>query len=49
MPDLGKYAAEVMLAYAGSILLLGGLVWLSWAQARASRKRLEEAEGRKDG
>ncbi|MCG6882913.1 MAG: heme exporter protein CcmD [Silicimonas sp.] len=49
MPDLGNYAAEVTLAYAGSILLLAGLIWLSWAQARSSRRRLEEAEGREDG
>ena len=49
MPDLGAYAYEVTLAYAGSIALLAGIVWLSWAQARASRRRLEKAEGRQDG
>lgn len=49
MPDLGQYAAEVSLAYLGSLLLLAGLIGLSWRQSRLSRRRLEEAEGRKDG
>ncbi len=49
MPDLGKYAVEVSLAYAGSILLVLGIVALSWYQARRSRRVLEEAEGRSDG
>ena len=49
MPDLGQYAAEVTLAYVGSILLLLGIVGLSWHQARRSRRTLEDAEGRNDG
>jgi heme exporter protein CcmD len=49
MPDLGAYAFEVSLAYVGSIVLLVGIVWLSWHQARSSRRRLSEAEGRSDG
>ncbi len=49
MPDLGAYAFEVSLAYAGSIALLVGIVWLSWRQARASRRKLSDAEGRSNG
>ncbi len=49
MPDLGQYAAEVTLAYIGSLALLAGLIGLSWRQARLSRQRLEEAEGRRHG
>ena len=49
MPDLGAYAVEVSLAYAGSILLLVGIVWLSVVQSRASKTRLKETEARRDG
>ena len=49
MPDLGAYAFEVTLAYLGSFALLGALLWLIWAQARASKRRLDEAEGRDNG
>ena len=46
MPDLGKYALEVSLAYAGSIALLAALIVLSVAQARRSKRMLQEAEDR---
>ena len=46
MPDLGKYAVEVLSAYGVSILLLAGIVALSWARARKVRRALEEAEAR---
>ena len=49
MPDLGAYAFEVTLAYAGSLVLLAALIGASWAQARRSKRLLDEAEGRKDG
>lgn len=49
MPDLGQYAFEVTLAYAGSILLLAAIVLFSWNQSRRARRRLEEAEGRQNG
>ena len=49
MPDLGAYAFEVSLAYAGSLALLVILVWVSWAQARRSKRRLDEVEGRRNG
>lgn len=49
MPDLGVYAVEVTLAYAGSLLLLVGITWASWAQARRSKRLLDDSEGRNDG
>ena len=47
MPDLGSYAAEVLLAYGVTAALLGGLVALSLVQARRARARLGEAERRR--
>ena len=41
MPDLGPYAAEVLLAYGASAVLIGGLVAASLAAARRARRRLE--------
>ncbi|MBY6047106.1 heme exporter protein CcmD [Vannielia litorea] len=46
MPELGKYAGEVLAAYGGSIAILGGLVWLSirnGAKVRARLRAMEEA------
>lgn len=46
MPELGKYAVEVLSAYAGSAVLLAALVVLSlWKSARV-RRALAEAEER---
>ncbi len=44
MPELGKYASEVMSAYAVSLLLLAALVGLSLWRGRAARRALEETE-----
>ena len=46
MPDLGRYAAEVLSAYAVSLLLIAGLIWLSFARAAKVRRALHEAEAR---
>lgn len=46
MPDLGKYALEVTLAYAGSLTALGIIVWISVARAKRVRQDLEQAENR---
>lgn len=46
IPDLGRYAFEVALAYLGSLSLLAGVVALSVWQARRVRRGLEEAEKR---
>ena len=48
MPDLGEYAVEVGLAYAGSLMLLGGLVAWVWLRGRAARQRLAQAEARRN-
>lgn len=44
MPDLGKYAVEVLSAYAGSMVLIGGLIVMSIAQRRAAKRALDEIE-----
>ncbi len=49
MPDLGKYAVEVLLAYGVSIAILVTLVVVSWQQSRRIRRDLEAAEDRKNG
>lgn len=52
MPDLGKYAVEVLGSYAASVLLIAGLVGLSLWQGARVRDRLrevEERQGRADG
>lgn len=51
MPELGKYAVEVLSAYAISLGMLAVLVFLSLRRGRAARAALEavEAEARRDG
>jgi len=48
MPDLGRYATEVLSAYAGTIalliLLIAGSVW----KARRVLRQLRDAENRRD-
>lgn len=44
MPDLGSYAVEVLSAYAVSIVLLVGIVWLSWRRYAKTRAALEAVE-----
>ena len=46
-PDLGRYALEVTLAYAGTLVALVTLVAVSVRQARHARRALEDAEGRR--
>ncbi|MCR8726416.1 heme exporter protein CcmD [Frigidibacter sp. ROC022] len=48
MPDLGKYAFTVLSAYGATLLLLGGLVLVTWVRARSVRQRLAEAERRRE-
>ncbi|MEJ6402347.1 heme exporter protein CcmD [Yoonia sp. 2307UL14-13] len=44
MPDLGEYAVEVLLAYAGSLALLLAIVGLSWRRYVRVRAALERVE-----
>lgn len=44
MPDLGKYATEVLSAYAVSLLLLLAIVVASVMSARRARAALDAAE-----
>ena len=44
MPDLGKYAFEVLTAYAASIAVLVMLVGLSVRRSRRVKRMLEEIE-----
>lgn len=46
MPDLGRYAAEVLSAYGVSLALLAGLVAWSFVRAGRVRRALDEAEAR---
>lgn len=49
MPDLGKYAAEVLSAYGVSLVLILGLVAVTLrrgARARAALRQIEEETSR---
>ncbi|WP_318527958.1 heme exporter protein CcmD [Lentibacter sp. XHP0401] len=47
MPDLGKYAAEVLSAYGVSIALLLGIVWASLARSKRVKAELDAIEKRR--
>lgn len=49
MPDLGKYAVEVISAYGVSLLLLAGLVLLSLRKGRRARADLARIEASRNG
>jgi len=46
MPDLGKYAAEVSIAYGAGLLLIAALVLYSLWRSRRIREALRELEER---
>ena len=46
MPELGKYAAEVLSAYGVSLLLIAGLVALSLRRSGKVHRQLREIEER---
>jgi heme exporter protein D len=46
MPDLGRYAFEVLTAYGVSIALLVGIVALSLAKSARVKRDLDAAEAR---
>lgn len=47
MPDLGRYASEVLTAYGVTFLLLAVLVGASVVRSSRLRRRLEEEESRR--
>lgn len=51
VPELGKYAAEVISAYAASLILLAGLVVVTLWRGRKARVALDavEVEVKKNG
>ena len=46
LPELGKYAVEVLSSYVISIAILAGLCWLSLRRARRMRRDLDRVEQR---
>ena len=44
MPDLGKYATEVLASYGVSIALLIGIVLQSWRRAARVKAELDRVE-----
>ncbi len=46
--DMGKYATEVLLSYAGTLIPLALVIWITWAQYRRAARALSAAEARKD-
>lgn len=49
MPDLGKYAFEVLSSYGVTIALLAIIVMLSFRRARKVKAVLEDVEKRRGG
>ncbi|WP_226550375.1 heme exporter protein CcmD [Celeribacter naphthalenivorans] len=48
MPDLGKYAGDVLLAYGATFLLLAGLIAGSLIRSAKVKRLLKAAEERKN-
>ncbi|MCA0044625.1 heme exporter protein CcmD [Celeribacter litoreus] len=49
MPDLGKYAGDVLMAYGATFVLLAALIWRSLARSTKIKRQLKEAEARRNG
>lgn len=49
MPDLGKYAFEVLSSYGVTLVLLALIVWVSFQRARKVRSALDDVENRRRG
>lgn len=47
MPDLGKYASDVLNAYAVSLVVFTAIIVLSVVQHRAAKRKLDQAEAKK--
>lgn len=49
MPDLGKYAATIYMAYGVTIVLLAGIILTSVLRARKTKAQLDALEARRNG
>lgn len=49
MPDLGRYAVEVLSAYGVSVALLLALTGWSWSRWRRVKAEMERVERGRDG
>lgn len=49
MPELGKYATEVLSAYGVSLCVLVALIVLSLRSSRRARQRLDAVEAKRHG
>lgn len=47
MPDLGRYAAEVAMAYGLSLVMLGVLILWIWTRGRKIKAALDVIESRR--
>ncbi|MCB1336737.1 MAG: heme exporter protein CcmD [Maritimibacter sp.] len=47
MPELGKYAGAVLGSWGVTLLLLAGLVAMTWLQSRAAKRKHDEIEARR--
>jgi len=47
IPDLGKYETVILSAYGATILLVAGLILLSWLRARNVHHQLRQMEERR--
>jgi heme exporter protein D len=46
IPDLGRYAFAVLASYGASVVLIAGLIWLSFRARARVKRRLAEVEAR---
>ncbi|MEK0163786.1 heme exporter protein CcmD [Phaeobacter sp. A36a-5a] len=44
MPDLGKYGVEVLSSYGASLVLLAGLLVITFARGRRIRREMQAME-----
>lgn len=47
MLEPGAHWPYVIVAYGATVLILGALVWASWAESRRAKRALERIEGEK--
>lgn len=48
MPELGKYAGAILSAWGVTLLLIAGIILLTWVQSRKAKRDLEAIEARRN-